>query len=434
MLTDPRIRDEDYLFWDNDPFAPPPGNLDYVKDVNTGLSYTETYRSLIKNPEKQILLPVIFYIDGANTGQFVDLPITAVKISLGIFSRKARNKFHFWETLGYIPAYTGNTSKGKRNLRNANHLESRIMGQNIDSDDGVVANNKLPKAQDLHTILDKIFEEYIKIQNTGFIWDLFYNGKLYKDVEFVLFTPFMKLDSDEAEKLCGKYTSRGLNTAGLCRYCECPSDETDNPLANYPMKTPAKIQRLVDRNRREDLKNMAQQYIQNACYKLRFGTHNNQGVHGACPMEMLHQLLLGMFKYIEQVFMTQIGSTSDLAAEIDGRCQVLGAILSRQSDRNFPKTTFPNGIMKGKLMAQEHPGVILVLACALKSTEIRDKLKRKRKALFAGTGLMEDWQTLFETLLQWERWLNSEEMPKYLVIRAFQKHKYVMYLIKKISK
>ena len=61
---------------------------------------------MIKHPHKQILLHVIFYINGANTGQFVDLPLTAVKISLGIFMRKARDKDYMWGTLGYIPAYS----------------------------------------------------------------------------------------------------------------------------------------------------------------------------------------------------------------------------------------------------------------------------------------------------------------------------------------
>ena len=34
-------------------------------------------------------LPVIFYIDAATTGQFADLPVMAIKITLSIFSRKA---------------------------------------------------------------------------------------------------------------------------------------------------------------------------------------------------------------------------------------------------------------------------------------------------------------------------------------------------------
>ena len=86
LLTDPRINNKDYLFFDNDPFAPPPSNIPIISDINTGLAYTETYKKLITKPGKQILLPVILYIDGAATGLFVDLNITAVKFTFGIFN------------------------------------------------------------------------------------------------------------------------------------------------------------------------------------------------------------------------------------------------------------------------------------------------------------------------------------------------------------
>ena len=36
LLTDPRLKADDYLFWDRNPLAPPPENLDCVKDLNTG--------------------------------------------------------------------------------------------------------------------------------------------------------------------------------------------------------------------------------------------------------------------------------------------------------------------------------------------------------------------------------------------------------------
>ena len=82
LLTDPRIQDEDCLFFGNDPLQPPPETLNYVGDLNTGRSYTETYKQLITKPGKQVLLPVIFYIDGANTGQFSDLPDTREESTL----------------------------------------------------------------------------------------------------------------------------------------------------------------------------------------------------------------------------------------------------------------------------------------------------------------------------------------------------------------
>ena len=112
MVKHLRIRDEDYLFFGTDPFGSLPDKLNFVRDLNTGSAYRRTWHKFITKPGKQILLHVIFYIDAANTGHFADLPITAVKISLGIFTRKARNKDHFWRILGYIPAVSKHKSRG----------------------------------------------------------------------------------------------------------------------------------------------------------------------------------------------------------------------------------------------------------------------------------------------------------------------------------
>ena len=207
LLTDPRITDIDYLFHDNNPLAPPPEKINYIKDLNTGLSHTETYKRLIKHPGKQVLLPVIFYIDAANTGHFSDLPITAVKISLGIFTRKARDRDMFWRIIGFIPEYSKHASRGKRIAHDSMHMEGIFALNDSNNNEGVRKTESVSKAQDLHSCLAKILEDYVKLQNTGFVWDLCYNGRVYKDIEFVLHTPFMKLDTDEAEKICGKYTT-----------------------------------------------------------------------------------------------------------------------------------------------------------------------------------------------------------------------------------
>jgi hypothetical protein len=69
ILTDPRLEDKDYLFFDDDPFKPPPISF-YVADINTGLT-CET----ITDPSKQMLIMLPCYIDGATTGQYSICPL-----------------------------------------------------------------------------------------------------------------------------------------------------------------------------------------------------------------------------------------------------------------------------------------------------------------------------------------------------------------------
>lgn len=105
LLTDPRLADDDFLHFDDNPLAPPPDDLDYLADINTGESYIKTYQQLITNPNKQILLPIILYIDGAVTGQFDKLQVEAMKLTLGILKRKAREKQHAWREIGTLRHY-----------------------------------------------------------------------------------------------------------------------------------------------------------------------------------------------------------------------------------------------------------------------------------------------------------------------------------------
>jgi hypothetical protein len=431
LLTDPRIKAKDYLFFDQDPFKPPT-NLNYIADLNTGRAYIRTYKELITKPGKQVLLPTPLYIDGAVTGQFADLPITAVKISLGILTRVARDNPKMWRILGFIPPNSKDKSRGRRLFIESGHLDATRAVREARENEGKTTKNDAHPAQDFHAMLDFILASYVKLQESGFVWDLFYNGKLYKDIEFIPFVPFIKCDTDEADVLCGSYKSRGKHVAQLCRYCECPTNECDDPLANYPLKRQNKIQKLVDQLASEELKAISQQCIQNATYKLRFGFHNKCGVHGATPLELLHAILLGIFKYIRDEFFIQLGKSSTLSTEIDALAKEFGSLLSRQSDRDKPKTKFSSGIRKGKLMAKEYTGILLCMLIVLRSGKGKGLVQQRRKQ-FADAKL-DDWILLLETMLEWEEWMKSPQLLKKHVRAAHQKHQYIMYLIKKVAK
>ena len=433
LLTDPRITDNDYLFFEDNPLASPPEKLKFVEELNTGRAYTKTYKKLIERPQEQVLLPVIFYIDAATTGQFADLPVTAVKFTLGIFNRKAREKDYFWRTLGYIPAVLKHKSRGRRIMLDSLHVDGVMVHQDALEDEGLANDMGVSKAQDFHAMLEVVLASYVDLQETGFFWDLPYKNKVYKDIEFVLFTPFMKVDGEEADKLCGKYLSRTRNVAHLCRYCDCPTSKSDDPLANYSAKTVRRINGLITQKNAYALQQMSQHMIQNCLYALRFGLHNKQGIHGACPLEMLHAILLGLFKYTRDCFFQQIGETSQLADTINAYSKMYGELFSRQSDRDMPVTRFANGIKRGKLMAQEYPGILLCMAAVLRSTGGR-ALLRQKKAHFGDEDAIRDWSQLVETMLQWERWLKSTSMEKHHVKQAQVKHRYIMYLMKKVAK
>ena len=432
LLTDPRLSDNDYLFFGNDPLAPPPENLAYIADINTGTAYRESYKQLITKPGKQILVPIIMYIDGAVTGQFDKLEITSLKMTLGIFNRKARDKEFLWRALGYVPNYSKESSRAKKMFLESGHLAAA----NLDVSDGEGSDDEVEEvhsAQDFHSLMDVILESYRELESETMLWDLNYRGKLHKDVELVFYLSFVKCDTSEADKLCGQFRSRTGKVAMLCRYCLCPTDDSDDHLAKHKYKQEATIKKLVDANNVEALRKISQQPVNNAFHGLRFGLQNDRGIHGACPLELLHALLLGIFTRMRDCFFSQIGKDSTTAEEINALSKLYGKLFTRQSDRNLPKTHFAKGIQKGKLMAKEFSGVLLVMAAILQSTRGRELLSQARGQKFREEWLIDDWAMLIETLLEWEAFLKLDEMEIKHVKRLGKKHRYIMYLMRKVG-
>ena len=175
------------------------------------------------------------------------------------------------------------------------------------------------------------------------------------------------------------------------------------------------------------LKQISQQYIQNAWYDVAFHDANNAGIHGACPSEKLHAILLGIFKYLREIFFHHMGKSSCLADEVNGLATMYGKLLCRQSERDLPNTNFAKGIQKGKLMARDYRGVLLIMATVLRSVLGRKLLGTRKK--FGGDRGLKDWILLVELMLEWEAYLGEKRMERRHVQRLARKHRFLMYIM-----
>jgi hypothetical protein len=431
LLTDPRWSDDDWLYFEDDPFAPPPDDYPYLDELNSGDAYRKTYAQLIAHNQRQILVPIPLYIDGAVTGQFDNLQVTALKMSIGILNGKARDKEYAWRCLGFVPNYSKEDAKGKMIFKESGHVGYKETYG--DDDEGEEERHphapKVHPATDYHTILGVLLESLKQLIVDGMVVNIKYKGKLYKDCELVFFVPFVKCDGDEGDKLCLHYRSRNSNVQQLCRYCDCPTNETDNPLVKFKYKEEEKLKKLYERKQWDKLKEMSQNPVENAFHGLRFGLHNRRGIHGACPMDMLHAILLGIFMYVRDCFFEQIGPTSQAAKDMNGLARNIGVSLARQSDRDKPRTKFSRGIDKGKLMAKEYTGVLLIMAGILRSVEGKTKLLNLPRHRLTENQL-KDWVMLVDTLLQWEAYLKSGQMYRKHVERLHKKHQWLLHMLK----
>jgi len=471
LLTDPRINDSDYNFFGNNPLEPPPEAFTSISDLNTGRCYRETYKKMIKDPTTEVLLPLIFYMDGAVTGQYDALPIESLKFTLGIFNKITRDKGFAWRSLGYVTKFLKETTQAEDLVRGTGGMDADIFlsdsdtdneseGSNNsdseredntsvntgqeeeesddDDDNNMEPNIKSCSGQDLHAMLDTMLRGIRKLQKKGgFWWNLPYNGQVFR-VKFLPFVMFIKGDSVEHDKHCGSYTSRTSGVKQLCRYCCCPNDKTDEAYRKDTPKTPKMIISLLEAGDAEGLQGLSQQNIDNAWYKLGFGLHNDFGVHGACPIEMLHYLQIGKYKYARGMFFEQTGKDSILSTKINALAKAMGFLFKRQSDRELPRTMFAKGIKKGKLMAHEMSGLILVLVAVLRSTKGRHTLlhesRGNQKQYFGQPEFIRDWIMFLETLLQWESWMKQPELQVFDVKRFETKVREIMEMEKKIGR
>ena len=455
LLTDPRITDDHYKFFDGNPRAPPPETkADYIAEVMTGDAFYDTYNKLINHQAGEQLMGCIFYIDAAATGQFADLPVTILKMTLTCFTREARLKDYCWVPLGYVPHVKISDAKASKIIAQSEHMEawdaeeasseSEASEEDNNSEEEEVADpspidTENPiledavfeiKAQDFHIMIEAILESYIKLQKTGFFFELAYKKRRF-GMHYEMFCPMVKCDTEEGDTLCGKYLSRTQGVKHICRTCHIPTDKSDRILKSYPYKTQTHIQKLIQGEKQERLQAISQHLLRNAWYRIRFNMGNERGIHGACPSEMLHAIQLGVFKYVRDIFFATLGKTSRLAREMNGLGKAFGRMLAHQSDRSFGSTSFTKGIMEGKLMAKDYRGVLLNMAACIQSQAGQTLLKQKKK--FRKKGVIKDWLLLIETLLEWEAYLHEPKMARKDLQRLRKKHKVLMFLIKSVA-
>ena len=466
LLTEPQVKDSDWLFRDGDPRKGPCPDSEWVeiRDINTGLAYRETWKHMVGDKPQTdsgrwiVPDPLIFYMDSCTTGSFMNLSLELVKFTSGLLKRDARNKDYCWRNLGAVPQYVASKTKAKAYIADSGHTDaadyltdsdkddiSQDSGYTIPSlddeeylDDDEKGTMPTIQAQNLHHILRIILAGYKKVQDAGGIeWDFYYKGKLY-ELQLVPYILFIKGDSVEQDKHCGKYGSKGKGIKSLCRHCLCPAEETDMPYAEHPRKTQPMIAELVQQNDDEALKNMSQSKIWNAWYPLRFGLHNDWGVHGATPLEALHWINLGMFGYTRANLFNQTGK-GKLGQAFNNVATHIGWLLQRQSDKEYPRTKFTNGVMKGKLMGHEHTGLILDLAAACRCTGgrkvlLEDSKHMKVQEFFPNKKWVDDWLMMLETQLETEQWLKKDAVSVEEVKRSGPKFREIMSMNKVIGK
>ena len=82
-------------------------------------------------------------------------------------------------------------------------------------------------------------------------------------------------------------------------------------------------------------------------------------------------------------------------------------------------------------MGKDYRGVLVIILAMVNSTKGRAILQKYRN--FKKESDLDDWILLVETMLEWESYLNEPRMDLKTVKRLDKKHRYIMYLMRKVA-
>eukprot|EP00980_Cylindrotheca_fusiformis_P022971 scaffold9956_cov114-Cylindrotheca_fusiformis.AAC.1 len=180
----------------------------HVSELHHGKWWSQTWEKLCQPETKEILVPIILYMDGVTTDNNGKLKVTPLNMTLGIFNTSTRRRASAHTVKYYHPdemaeaAFHQQTTKGVHNVQN------------------------------LHRGIARAMEDFKELCDNGepVAWQLPYAGRMW-DVRMRFSIAFVIGDSVQHDPLCGKYVKyHGIQR--MCRHCDCSrSDDIDNPNA-----------------------------------------------------------------------------------------------------------------------------------------------------------------------------------------------------------
>ena len=104
LLQDKKIsKRENLVVNKKDPFSKYVSDNGKLGEVNSGSWYEQAYNTLVRDANKDFLLPIIFAMDKTTISSTARMSVYAVMFTTTIFDYKTRNKVQAWRPLGYIP-------------------------------------------------------------------------------------------------------------------------------------------------------------------------------------------------------------------------------------------------------------------------------------------------------------------------------------------
>jgi hypothetical protein len=389
LLTDPVLMNEMFNLDVNpmDPFGKydSPGGL--LSSVNSGAQYAKAYKHLVKDRNKDFLVPIIFACDETkvkSTGKGSCWPLV---FTTSLFNQQLRNLPIAWKPLGYIYDLSIFQSKAESSKQTKDEKYAR-----------------------LHAMFEVILETFVQAQNDDSLDNipLTINNET-KVCNLKVPVLFIIGDIQGGDKMCCTSPSYSNLINRLCRKCNVRGDESGDPLVECQYISMIKVKELVRTNNKAVLKYYNQYNVHSAWFDVCFGGCKYGIFSAAAPIEPLHALQLGLMGHcMTLLFNTEM--TSLQRTTLDGLARALTE-LDRQrfatagTHPTMPRLIWKDGISSLSDITADHKVGMMLTIVVLTLTDAGIELFVE---VLGSHRRLNDMRYAFQLLLCYWAWLKKD--------------------------
>jgi hypothetical protein len=375
----------------NDPFGKYQSKDDFLTTVNSGAWYQTAYKNLVKDPNKDFLLPICFACDEtklAKTGKTGCWPLL---FSTTIFNQKLRNLSTAWRPLGY--------------LYDLNILDSKAEKKNQSNE---------YKGERLQAIFRTLLETLIEAQNSGLLDNIPLTfGNQRKIVNIKIAVIFIIGDMQGGDKICCTAASYSNKMSRLCRKCNVRGNQSGDPFVVCKRISMVKVMQLVADNNVDALHSINQYNVHSAWFDVGYGGCRFGIFSAACPVEALHALENGLMSDCLNIlfFEEMTGKQRDRLDKLSKKLAALDRqrYLTAGSEPLMPRLRWSDGISSlSDLEAKYRVGIMLTIVVLT----LQDDGYALFTEVFGSTARVAQMRQVFQMMLCYWVWLKKDKYWK----------------------
>ena len=348
-------------------------------DALSGSVYRDAYADLITNPNNQLFVPIIQWIDRTTVTGNDRYSLKPYMFTPAIFKEKFRRTIQAWGYHGFLPRSKASSAQNK----------GKNQGDNV---------------RNYHQQLYKVLESFTTAGPRLCNVTLPIGPKGFICVDIVTCILFVIQDMQEGDMLCGRFGPHTPQIQRHCRACTVNYKELDNPdaVCEFVLATDmAQIANDADDN----VRRLWSQHFLNNAFDFVPLADPIRGIFGATPVETMHALRKGIIEMVTFSVLDNVPASKK--AQLDTLAVRFHKTHRQTCRKTFPATDFSNGITNlTKITAGERLGLVFLFVILAQYDEgweiLSDALLKQ------GFSTLSHVLHVFEGMLCFDAWTNKE--------------------------